>query len=465
MKRLILTSFISIIVRLVFAQPQSINYQGVARNIMGVPLANRNISLQLSILDSSATGQAVYVETQSATTSSSGLFNLSIGLGTVVSGTFSSISWGQGDKWMKTEMDTAVGNNFQLIGTTQFLSVPFALYSNKSNNGMPAGVNTGDMLYWNGSTWTQIPSGSNGSALALCNGVPTWGGCPIVLTTASINNIYTTVAISGGNITSNGGALITARGVCWNTSTNPSIANNKTIDGIGIGAYSSSITGLSSNTTYYVRAYATNSLTTSYGNEFSFTTFAVANLPSVTICSQIWQAQNLSVSTYRNGDSIPKVTDPTIWLNLTTGAYCYYNNDSATYAAVYGKLYNWYAVNDPRGLAPTGWHIPGDAEWASLEICLGDRYVAGGKMKETGTVHWLSPNVGASNSSGFTGLPGGFRDGNGTSYLIGSRGTWWSSSEFGSPKAYNFTLYFDDGSDFRNNNEKNVGHSVRCLRD
>ncbi len=116
------------------AQPQAINYQGVARNAQGFPLVNRNISLRLSILDSSATGQAVYVETQNVTTSSSGLFNLGIGLGTIISGAFSSIPWGQGDKWLKTEMDTAAGSNYNLIGTTQFLSVPYALHSATANS-------------------------------------------------------------------------------------------------------------------------------------------------------------------------------------------------------------------------------------------------------------------------------------------------------------------------------------------
>ena len=96
------------------------------------------------------------------------------------------------------------------------------------------------------------------------------------------------------------------------------------------------------------------------------------------------------------------------WATLTTGAYCYYNNDSATYAATYGKLYNWYAVNDPRGLAPAGWHVPSDAEWTELINCLGGEDVAGGKMKAVSAL-WYSPNTGATNSSGFTGLPGGYR--------------------------------------------------------
>src|SRR5690606_33259564 len=107
-------------------------------------------------------------------------------------------------------------------------------------------------------------------------------------------------------------------------------------------------------------------------------------------------------------DVIPQVTDPTIWGNLTTGAWCYYNNDPAN-EIIYGKLYNWYAVNDPRGLAPVGWHIPSDSEWTILTDYLGGFEVAGGKMKETGTTHWANPNIGADNSSGFTGLPGGYR--------------------------------------------------------
>src|SRR6266487_1634854 len=128
-------------------------------------------------------------------------------------------------------------------------------------------------------------------------------------------------------------------------------------------------------------------------------------IPSIKICDQVWMLKNLDVSTYRNGDPIPKISDNAAWLALTTGAYCYYDNDSANYAATYGKLYNWFAVNDPRGLAPAGWHVPTDAEFTTLvETCLGGWQVAGGKMKEIGTTHWASPNEGATNSSGFTGL-------------------------------------------------------------
>jgi uncharacterized protein (TIGR02145 family) len=187
--------------------------------------------------------------------------------------------------------------------------------------------------------------------------------------------------------------------------------------------------------------------------------------PVLTICCQSWMTKNLDVDKYRNGDLIPKVTDPTAWAALTTGAYCYYNNDSATYAATYGKLYNWYAVNDPRGLAPEGWHIPTDFEWTTLANCLGGEAVAGGAMKETGTTHWLTPNTGATNISGFAGLPGGYRYFDGTFNLVGNYGSWWSSTETNTTIAWFRSLNYLDGIIFRYGSFKRAGFSVRCLRD
>src|ERR1035437_587115 len=282
------------------------------------------------------------------------------------------------------------------------------------------------------------------------------------ITTTAASAITATTATSGGNITSDGGSTITARGVCWNTSAGPTVANSKTIDGTGTGVFASSVTGLTAGT-YYIRAYATNSAGTAYGNEIIFTT--LGSIPSVTICTQVWMLKNLDVSTYRNGDLIPKVTDPTAWQALTTGAWCWYNNDSATYASTYCKFYNWYAVNDPRGLAPTGWHVPSDAEWTTLGDCLGGWQVAGGAMKETGTTHWKSPNTGATNSSGFTGLPGGYRDLYGAFYDVGGDGTWWSSTEANTTEAWSRILLSYSGTIERENFLKPQGWSVRCLRD
>ena len=130
---------------------------------------------------------------------------------------------------------------------------------------------------------------------------------------------------------------------------------------------------------------------------FSLSSTAQAgdSMNSVRICNQVWMTYNLDVRTYRNGDPIPQVRDTTALSNSTTGAWCWYNNDSVTYAPIYGKLYNWYAVNDPRGLAPQDWHVPGYAEWTTLITCLGGYKAAGGKMKST--ARWKAPNKGTTN--------------------------------------------------------------------
>jgi uncharacterized protein (TIGR02145 family) len=188
-------------------------------------------------------------------------------------------------------------------------------------------------------------------------------------------------------------------------------------------------------------------------------------IPSVTICNQIWMTKNLDVSKYRNGDPIPQVTDATQWGNLSTGAWCWYNNDSATYATTYGKLYNWYAVNDTRGLAPPGWHVPSDAEWTTLSTCLGGIAVTGGKMKEVGTIHWITPNTGADNSSGFTGLPGGSRYYSGPFLDLGYYGNFWSSTEIATVNGSIHYLSYGDGFLNGGSSVKKYGYSVRCLRD
>jgi len=205
-------------------------------------------------------------------------------------------------------------------------------------------------------------------------------------------------------------------------------------------------------------------------------------LPSVTIGTQIWATNNLDVTTYNDGTPIPQVTDPTAWSNLTTGAWCYYNNDSNN-NTVYGKLYNWYAVagiydaassSNPtlrKNLAPIGWHVPTDEEWSTLINFIdpnsngGGTYpnVAGGAMKEIGTTHWISPNAGATNSANFNGLPGGCRTQNGTFYYIGTDGIWWSLSENATTSAWSRSLNYNGSSIVRGYNPKVGGSSIRCL--
>ena len=192
---------------------------------------------------------------------------------------------------------------------------------------------------------------------------------------------------------------------------------------------------------------------------------------SVTIGTQVWAVHNLDVTTYRDGTPIPEVTDPTAWAALTTGAWCYYDNESAN-GTTYGKLYNWYAVagihdtdfNTPNKVfAPTGWHVPTDAEWTTLTTFLGGETVAGGKMKAT--TLWNSPNTNATNSSGFRGLPGGYRKDDGTFFEVGSLGLWWSSTQNDTTSAWNRYLYFFNGYAHGDIFSNTDGYSVRCIRD
>jgi uncharacterized protein (TIGR02145 family) len=185
---------------------------------------------------------------------------------------------------------------------------------------------------------------------------------------------------------------------------------------------------------------------------------------TIVIGNQEWMAENLNTSIYRNGETIAHVTDEFAWENLLTGAWCYYGNYEE-YECPYGKLYNWFTVDDPRNLCPTGWHVPTNAEWMVLTNYLDDADLsAWGKMKST--TGWLPPNTGATNESGFSGLPGGIRIVYGNSIDAGYYGSWWSSSEFDTNLSWyrylgylygNANRYYDLG--------KRSGFSVRCLRD
>jgi len=286
------------------------------------------------------------------------------------------------------------------------------------------------------------------------------------LTTLSAVGITTSSASCGGEITSEGNVAVTSRGICWGMNVNPTRTDNNIYIGTGPGTFTASITGLAASTSYHVRAWATNSVGTAYGNDISFTTAAIVPPPppTVTICSQVWMTKNLDVTTYRNGDPIPQVTDPVQWQNLTTGAWAYVNNDPATNGN-YGKIYNWYAVNDPRGLAPTGWHIPSQTEYTTLNNCLGGDYTAGGKLKTPGTSDWMAPNTGATNSSGFSGLPGGRRLVSGAYSMFGTWGFLWTSTSQSATQASSFYLaYSSSGSSFINYDNKEGG-TVRCVKD
>ena len=293
-------------------------------------------------------------------------------------------------------------------------------------------------------------------------------GKPTV-TTKPTTGITLSSGISGGNIISDGGSPITSKGICWSTSQLPTVNDNKTVDGIGNDTYASAITSLTPNTTYYVRAYAVNAIGTAYGAEISFAAYAVMDIDgngyhTVTIGTQVWMAEDLKVATYRNGDPIPNITDGVAWGNLTSGAYCDYGNVPSN-STIYGRIYNWYAVADNRNVAPSGWHVATQAEWNTLIAFLGGDEVAGGKLKETGTTHWQSPNSGATNETGFTALPGGARGFQNTFSNLGLDDSWWTATENDAATAFGKYVVFSTPSCFGYSVGKESGSHVRCVKD
>ncbi|MEI6764736.1 MAG: fibrobacter succinogenes major paralogous domain-containing protein [Bacteroidota bacterium] len=295
------------------------------------------------------------------------------------------------------------------------------------------------------------------------------------LTTSAVTLITQTTASCGGNITSDSGSAVTARGVCWCTGyAIPTIANSKTTDGTGIGNFTSAITGLTPNTPYTVMAYATISSGTYYGIPISFSTqhgegSTVTDIDgnvyhTVTIGTQEWMVENLKTTRYRNGDKIGTTTPATLDISgEITPKYQWAYDGNESNVAVYGRLYTWYAATDSRNIAPVGWHVPTDAEWTTLIIYWGDSLTAGGKMKEAGTTHWHSPNTGADNSSGFTALPGGWRGSNFAE--VGWCGKWWSSTEYVTNCAWERTLFYGYTGVQRSWPYEFCGFSVRCVKD
>jgi uncharacterized protein (TIGR02145 family) len=287
------------------------------------------------------------------------------------------------------------------------------------------------------------------------------------LTTSAITNITGTSALCGGTITSEGTSTVIDRGVCWSTGTSPTIADNKTKDGAGAGTFISNISGLNITTTYYVRAYATNSEGTGYGMAMSFTTTATekdvdGNLYNIiSIGTQLWLKENLKTTKYKDGTAIPLET--TAWGN-TTPEYCWYSNNQATYGNTYGALYNWYAVNTGK-LCPAGWHVPSEAEWTTLITFLGGEDIVGGKLKEAGTTHWNSPNAGATNEFRFTALPGGDRNFDGQFDGVGNYAVWWSSTVYDNNKAWDPLIFTGSSLISRGTEDKRLGMSVRCIKD
>jgi uncharacterized protein (TIGR02145 family) len=371
------TFFFAVIVTAVgFAQsPQKMSYQAVIRNASGELVKSSPIGMKISILQGSATGTPIYVETQTPTTNANGLVTIEIGGATPVSGTFAGIDWSTGTYFIKTETDPTGGTSYSITGTSQILSVPYALYAKNSENIINVTFSfTGDTMF---------------------------------------------------------------------------LGTNKII-----------IPGIS----------AANQLKDVDGNVYK----------TVKIGNQIWIAENLKTTKYRNGDLIGTTIPATLDISLEiTPKYQWAYGGNESNVATYGRLYTWYAVTDSRNVCPIGWHVPTDAEWKTLTDYLTNNnygYEGSGtdiakSMAATlgwttyGTAGTVGNDQASNNSSGFTALPSGYRLNSGTFNGIGSNSYWWSSTEYSAAGAYGRSMYYNSSGVGSFYDDKQNGFSVRCLRD
>ena len=315
-----------------------------------------------------------------------------------------------------------------------------------------------------------------------------------IVETHAVTGIKVITATGGGSVSNQGISAVTARGVVWSTSAEPTTESNEgiTSNGSGTGNFVSSIEGLTSATKYYVRAYATNSAGTAYGSQVEFTTFNGGTVQdiedntyqTVIIGTQEWMMENLKTQKYNNGDDIITGLDNLNWQMTDAGAFSVYpHSDVAGIGSnqemidAYGILYNWYAVNDDRGICPTGWRVPSDNDFATLiefldtnadaSVVGEESEIAGGLLKSTSThpgAHpkWNAPNTGATNQFGFYGYPAGWRQHDGY-FFLGTYGVWWTSSP-DNTNAWTRSLSNEDASTYRYNLPKFYGFSVRCVK-
>jgi uncharacterized protein (TIGR02145 family) len=339
-------------------------------------------------------------------------------------------------------------------------------------------------------TWYVRAYAVNSSGTSYGNEITftTTGAAPTVITSA-VTSVTAVSAVSGGNITADGGSPVTARGVCWSTGDNPTFADSHTSDGSGSGNFTSLLTGLTANTVYYIRAYAVNEFGTSYGNLLSFSTDEINGTVEdadgneydfITIGGQVWMTENLRTTHYQNGDPIITGLDNSEWAATTLGAYSVYDNDPANIDE-YGLLYNWYAVTDNRNICPVGWHVPTADDWTLLAGYLtANGYGFGGSGSDIGksmaeTSGWNASNTegtvgndqSSNNSSGFTAVPAGFRTHEGYYAFSGSFGFWWTVTSSSDNSSDALLRFLQNTSEMLGGTayNKNKGLSVRCLKD
>jgi uncharacterized protein (TIGR02145 family) len=409
--------------------PALIPYQAVARDAAGQPLANTNVNARFTIHDGSANGTTVWQELQTVSTSALGLFTVQLGSNV----SLNSVNWAGGAKFMQVEID--LGSGFVDIGTQQMLSVPYAL---NAGNGFSEISQTGDTLFLANGSWVIVPyvSANNSNQPQGCtfpdacnynpNATVNDGSCHFLgeqcndEDATTVSDIWNSDCVCAGSVSQNSTS---------NSCGAPSVHNSDVVHG---------------------------TMTDQQGNIYR----------TVQYGSQVWMAENLKTSIYRNGQEISIASSNTEWAALTTGAWAYPGGGSST-NCMYGKLYNYFAVMDSRNICPVGWHVPTQSEW---DIMINYTDASASLLKSAGTTYWSSPNTGATNSLGFSALPAGYRSAAGSYTNVNSYSYFWSSTTTSAtpPQAYYFYLRTDVSGTIYNNytgQGLNSAMSVRCVRD
>ncbi len=449
--RISLTTLALFINTLLIAQaPALIPYQALARDAAGQPLANTNVNARFTIHDGSAAGAIVWQELQTVSTSALGLFTSQLGVNVPLV----NVNWGEGEKFLQVELD--LGNGFIEIGTQQMLSVPYSFWSREAANGI-AGISLiGDTLFLSSGAFVIVPgiSGANNSDIG--------NGC----TDAAACNFNSQATAEDGSCQYQGE-------VCDDGNPN-TLDDTWNVDCLCSGIIASTGSEHSCGSPHvHNPSLSYGTVSDQDGNTYK----------TIVVGTQEWMAENLKSSHYQNGDIIPEVTVSNEWSSLSSGAFCWFANDSSFFNCPYGKLYNQFAVIDNRNICPANWHVPTDAEWMILEAFLGmpmnevyqggesrgsDENIAG-ELKSTGTQntetgYWTDANTIASNSSGFSAIPGGYTTGVAIEY--GTAAYFWTSSNYGPDTGFLRAIGYNNYSGVGRGILGSVyGFSVRCVRD
>ena len=453
-KKLIISSIIFILSATLFSQtPQKISYQAIIRSSENKLINNHAVGMKISILQGKADGTVVYTETQSPTTNAFGFVNIEIGGKTG----FSEIDWSNGPYFFKTEIDPDGGTSYTITGISQILTVPYAFYAQKAGS-------------YDFSSGIYLPHsfdpdenyiGTKGNFISFGH-----QGVSEDFIGYKNNRIYFKDSPDGAD---NLDPDIIAGGKIGIGIDEP--VEKLEIDG-NIDLHNHTVKNVADPVNDHdaaTKAYVDNLKELIYSELLNAGFNGILRdvdgniYKTIKIGEQVWMAENLKTTRYNDSTNIPLVTDNTVWINLTTPAYCWYNNTSL-YGATYGALYNGFTVNTGK-LCPSGWHVPTDEEWTTLINLLGGTDVVGGKLKEAGLLHWNSPNEGATNESGFTALPGGYRLDPYTCEYIGESGFWWTNTLYYANTVLGYSLYNTYNYIYKFSYDKRAGLSVRCIKD